>query len=235
MLTNSFPHRKNLTQASSSVEGGSQVPPLSSINTSSANVYMMKGDAYISTRAHDYRKPRTFEKGKESENPTLPLQIEKTLGETMTGIQKGAFKKDSHNPNARATQNYFVVEDLSQTPRAMSSFKVLQSFPSQRKSLLATLGSAETCNLGRFMLDTIELKPRLPYHVAFQIVLAYTMKTFTKNIFCTVVDEGASTCVMSLACWKAIGQPILSLSPTLLTSFDGRYFQPYGIIPSFPV
>jgi hypothetical protein len=48
-----------------------------------------------------------------------------------------------------------------------------------------------------------------------------------------VVDEGASTCVMSLACWKAIGQPILSPSPTLLTAFDGHSFQPHGIIPSF--
>jgi hypothetical protein len=50
-----------------------------------------------------------------------------------------------------------------------------------------------------------------------------------------VVDEGASTCVMSLACWKAIGQPVLSLSPTLLIAFDGHSFRPHGIIPSFPV
>jgi hypothetical protein len=48
-----------------------------------------------------------------------------------------------------------------------------------------------------------------------------------------VVDEGASTCVMSLACWKAIGQPVLSPSPTLLTAFDGHSFKPHGIIPSF--
>jgi hypothetical protein len=40
---------------------------------------------------------------------------------------------------------------------------------------------------------------------------------------------------MSLACWKAIGQLVLSLSPTLLTDFDGCYFRPHGIIPSFPV
>jgi hypothetical protein len=33
------------------------------------------------------------------------------------------------------------------------------------------------------MLDTTDLKPRLPYHVVFQIVVAYTMKTFTRNIF----------------------------------------------------
>jgi hypothetical protein len=74
------------------------------------------------------------------------------------------------------------------------------------------------------MLDTTDLKPRLPYHIAFHIVVAHPTKIFTQNIFCMVVDEGASTCVMSLACWKAIGQPILSSSPTLLTAFDGRSF-----------
>ena len=40
---------------------------------------------------------------------------------------------------------------------------------------------------------------------------------------------------MSLACWKAIGQPAFSSSLNLLTAFDGRSFQPHGIIPSFPV
>jgi hypothetical protein len=85
------------------------------------------------------------------------------------------------------------------------------------------------------MLDTTNLKPRLPYHVAFQIVVAHPMKIFTRNIFRTVVDEGASTCVMSLACCKAIGQPIFSPSPTLLTAFDGRSFRPHGIVPCFPM
>jgi hypothetical protein len=188
------------------------------------NVYMMKGSIDIMTRTRDYRMPNTPEKGKEAENPSLPLQIEKTLGETMTRIPKGAFKKSSHNPNARAAQNYSVVEDLSQTPCAMSALEVLQSLPFPEKGSVSCLRITETCNLGMIMLDTTDLKPRLPYHVVFQIVVAYTMKTFTRNIFCTVVDEGASTCVMSLACWKAIGQPILSLSPTLLTSFDGHSF-----------
>ena len=77
---------------------------------------MVRGDAFISTRVYDYSKPSAYKKGKEADLPSLPLQIEKTLGETMTHIPKGAFKKASHNPNARATQNYSVVEDLSQTP-----------------------------------------------------------------------------------------------------------------------
>jgi hypothetical protein len=91
---------------------------------------MVKSDAFISTRAHDYNKPSTYEKGKEAELPYLPLQIEKTLGETMTHIPKGAFKRSSHNPNARAAQNYSVVEDLSQTPCVMSALEVFQSYHS---------------------------------------------------------------------------------------------------------
>jgi hypothetical protein len=93
MLTNPFQHGQNLTQASTSAEGGSQetYPPPN--NSSSVNVYMVRGDALIMTRAHDYSKPSSSEKGKEAELPSLPLQIEKTLGETMTRIPKGAFKK----------------------------------------------------------------------------------------------------------------------------------------------
>jgi hypothetical protein len=146
---------------------------------------MMKGDVFLSTREHDYSKPSTSEKGKESKIPSLPLYIDKNLGKTMTCIPKGAFKKASHNHNERATQNYSVVEDLSKTPCAMSSLEVLQSCPSQRSALLTSLGSTDTCNLGTIMLDTTELKPRLPYHVAFQIVVAHPVKTFTQNIFRT--------------------------------------------------
>jgi hypothetical protein len=87
-----------------------------------------------------------------------PLQIENTVGETMTLIPKGAFKKDSHNPNVRDAQNYSVVEDLAQTPCAMSSLEVLQSFPSQRKYLLSTLGATETSSQERSVFDPTDLK-----------------------------------------------------------------------------
>jgi hypothetical protein len=157
VLVNPFQHGQNLTESSTSEEGGSQGPSPSSNNPTSMNVYMMKGDTFISTRAHDYNKPSTSEKGKEAKIPSLPLQIEKTLGETMTHIPKGSFQKTSHNPNVRATQNYSMVEDLSQTPCAMSALEVLQSCPSKRKSLLTTLGSTETCNMGTIMLDTTNL------------------------------------------------------------------------------
>jgi hypothetical protein len=94
----------------------------------------------------------------------------------MTHIPKGAFKKDSHNLNARAAQNYSIVEDLAQTPCAMSALEVLQSFPSQRKALLSALGATKTTNSGMIIFDPTDYKPRLPHHVAFQIVVVYAMK-----------------------------------------------------------
>jgi hypothetical protein len=84
-------------------DGGSQGPHSSSSNPSILNVYMVKDDAHIPPRAHDYGIPSTGEKGKEAENPYVPLQIDRTMGETMTHILKGVFKKASHNPNARAS------------------------------------------------------------------------------------------------------------------------------------
>jgi hypothetical protein len=65
----------------------------------------MKGSVDITTRTRDYRIENTFEKGKEVETPSLPLQIEKMLGKEMKRIPKGAFQKASHNPNARVAQN----------------------------------------------------------------------------------------------------------------------------------
>jgi hypothetical protein len=73
---------------------------------------------------------KSTEKGKEATNPPVPLWIERTVGETMTCIPKGAFKKDSHNLNARVAHNYSVVKDFSQIPCVISDLEVLQICPS---------------------------------------------------------------------------------------------------------
>ena len=56
-----------------------------------------------------------------------------------------------------------------------------------------------------------------------------------KTIGRVVVDEGASTCVMSLSCRRALGSPKLVPSNTLLIAFDGRSFHPHGILPDFEI
>ncbi|GLJ56550.1 hypothetical protein SUGI_1227650 [Cryptomeria japonica] len=55
-----------------------------------------------------------------------------------------------------------------------------------------------------------------------------------RAIFRCVIDEGALTCVMSLACWKALGSLEIVPSTTMLKAFYGHSFKPHGIIPSSP-
>jgi len=111
----------------------------------------------------------------------------------------------------------------------MSALVVLQSCPAQRSALLS--GTLDPNNSLALTFDMHNVKKRLPRHMAFQIKSTY----WKTNIFQTVIDEGASTCVMSMSCWKAIGSPLVVPSPTLLTAFDGNSHRPYGIIPAFPI
>jgi hypothetical protein len=101
----------------------------------------------------------------------------------MNHIPKGAFKKNSHNPNARVAQNYSLMEDLSQSPYAMSTMEVLQSCPSQRKALLSSLGATEITNSRMIVFEPTNYKTCLPYHITFQIVVVYATKSLTWNIF----------------------------------------------------
>ena len=80
--------------------------------------------------------------GKELAPLGIPLHIENPMDkpEVTPHIPKGVLKCLRHNPNARATHNYSIVEDLDETPCATSALEVLQTFPLQRKSLLSALG-----------------------------------------------------------------------------------------------
>ena len=74
-------------------------------------------------------------------------------------------------------------------------------------------------------------KSRLPHKLAFQVVT----KVVGKKVFRTILDEGASTSVLSLSCWKALGSPELITSPMTLKAFDGRGFQLHILISSLAV
>jgi hypothetical protein len=97
--------------------------------------------------------------------------------------------------------------------------------------LLFTLGALDPCVLKVIKFDVKDVKPRLPYHVAFQIHVGYLNYTIKR----TVVDEGDATCVMSLVCWKAQGSPTISQSPTMLNDFDDHSFCPHNFLSAFPI
>ena len=113
----------------------------------------------------------------------------------------------------------------------MSTLEVLQSCPTQRKNLLITLGALDPDNINLIHFNVENYKSILPHKIALQIITILVRK----KVFRTVLDEGASTSVLSLSCWKAIGSPELVTSLMTLKPFDGRGFQPHGLIPTLSI
>ena len=86
-----------------------------------------------------------------------------------------------------------------------------------RKNLLTALGDLDPDDSNLIHFNIENYKSRLPHKLTFQIIT----KLVGKKVFRTVLDEGASTLVLSPSCWKAIGSLELVTSPTTLKSFDG--------------
>jgi hypothetical protein len=90
---------------------------------------MVDAKIYIATRSRDYSSSKASTSLEAPPPPPeMNLHIEKP--EPPPRIPKGVLKHSTQNPNARATQNYSIVEDLGQAPCAMSALEVLQTFPS---------------------------------------------------------------------------------------------------------
>jgi hypothetical protein len=96
---------------------------------------------------------------------------------------------------------------------------------------LLAIGGIEPSDANMIAFDLETHLPRLPHQLAFQIQVIVKQKT----IFHIVIDEGASTCVMSLNYWKSIGSSSINQSPNTLKSFDGRGFKTFGVLMALPV
>ena len=141
MLTNPLPNNQNMNLRTIDpyCALGEYQNPLEA-NTCHGCVNMVRATKVV-TRVKYYGSSQP-DLWKEPPPTEIPLHIENLMDkpEIAPHIPKGVLKNSGHNPNARATQNYYVVEDLGQTPCAMSALEVLQSCPSQRKALLSSLG-----------------------------------------------------------------------------------------------
>ena len=75
----------------------------------------------------------------------------------------------TENISTRATQKYSTVEDLAQEPSIISSLEVLQTCPTQWKSLHLAIGGidAQDSNLEIFHMK--KSKPCLSHQLAFQV------------------------------------------------------------------
>ena len=128
-------------------------------------------------------------------------------------------------------QTGIQIYDQISTPCSLSALEILQSCPSQRKTLLSTLGVNDDNSSSIIKFETAGLQPHLPYYVSLLIYVECLNMTVKR----TMIDEGTVASVMYLSCWKGLGSPELSQSATMLTAFDGRSFRPYGILPSLKV
>jgi hypothetical protein len=91
-------------------------------------------------------------------------------------------------------------------PFVMSALKVLQICPMKWKELLEFIGGIDPTNTNLIIFYFEDHIPRLPPQLAFHIQVIVE----NKNICRTIIDEGDSTCIMSITCWKAIGSPSLT-------------------------
>ena len=135
VLTNPFPHNQHMASSSLNVRNvasGIQ-NPLTQDNDHLC-INMVKSEVNVATRSRDYSSPQIVPSLESPPPLETPLQIKKL--DPLPRIPKGVLKRSTHNLNARAAQNYSIVEDLGQTPCAMMALEVVQTCPSQWNGLL---------------------------------------------------------------------------------------------------
>ena len=112
VLTNPFSYNQHMASMSSNAGnavGGSKNPL--SQDGDRLCINMVDAKVHVAIRSQDYSSSEAIP-GPEYPPPPLEttLQIEKP--EPPPRILKGVLKFSTHNPNARATHNYSIVEDL---------------------------------------------------------------------------------------------------------------------------
>jgi hypothetical protein len=160
-----------------------------------------------------------------------PLVIPRPSAEPPLRIPRIPLRRNVHNPQARAAHKYSLVDDLAQSPAAMSVLEVLQTFPTQRKSLLSAMGAVDPSDTRLITFDLDNCEPRLPAAVAIQI----PVKIRNITVHRCIIDEGASTCIMSKSVWQKLGSPELLPSAITLQAYDGRSASPEGIFQNVPI
>jgi hypothetical protein len=247
VLTHPFPQQQSMVAQTPSPGGSSSDPHDEA--SSIAHIYMFNG-INLTTRSKTYDTSGNPDKGKDTNGtgnlqdpssssvslpsvnpPSRPLQIEKPMFDSILRPPKRTIRKYTFNPSSCDAQNYNIVEDLAQALCAMSALEVLQHYPSQRRILLATLWTIDPESSNHIMFNLDNYASRLSHQLAFQVDVV----VHNQQIHQTILDEGASTCFMSLVCWKGLKSLALKKSPTMLHTFDGKGFHPHGILQYLPI
>jgi hypothetical protein len=113
----------------------------------------------------------------------------------------------------------------------MSVLEVLQTCPTQRKSLLSALGEVDPTDNQLITFDLDSGEPCLPALIAFQI----PVKIQNITIHRCIIDEGASMCIMSKTVWQKLSSLKLIPSAITLQAYDSRPSSSGGLFQNVPV
>lgn len=113
----------------------------------------------------------------------------------------------------------------------MSTLEVLQACLTQRKALLSSLRAIKPFYSCLMVFDFDRATLWLPSAVAFQIPISVQ----DINIHHCIVDDGASTCIMSKSVWKKLGSPKLKPYDIIHRAYNEIPSTPVGLYPSKPV
>jgi len=97
--------------------------------------------------------------------------------------------------------------------------------------LLDTIGAFDPESSNSIIINLDNFTSHLSHQLSFQVEFV----VHNQQIHRTILDEGASTCVMSLAYWKILKSPTLNKSPKMLYAFNGRGFHPHRLLQSLVV
>jgi hypothetical protein len=93
------------------------------------------------------------------------------------------------------------------------------------------MGAVDPADTRLITFDLDSCEPRLPAAVAIQIPI----KIQNITVHRCIIDEGASTCIMSKTVWQKLGSPELLPSAITLRAYDGRPSSPEGLFQNVPV
>jgi hypothetical protein len=96
-----------------------------------------------------------------------------------------------HISNTWAAQHYSIVEDISQAPYSMSALEVLQSYPTQHKALLSSIGGIDPAESNVISFDTYCNESHLSHQLASQITAQSLNKMFTKKCLMKVSQHAS--------------------------------------------
>jgi hypothetical protein len=236
VLQNPIPHQGVINTQQDTQHPPPQVGQYHNPNNPAERTILLTSEEEIllQTRNRQYHTPAESTPISPETNPTPtgpPLVIPRPSAEPPLRIPRIPLRRNVHNPQARAAHNYSLVDDLAQSPAAMSVLEVLQTCPTQRKSLLSALGAVDPADTRLITFDLDSGEPRLPALIAFQI----PVKIRNITVHRCIIDEGASTCIMSKTVWQKLGSPELIPSAITLRAYDGRPSSPEGLFQNVPV